>query len=214
MKPGSAALANRRRSHQDERRLSAAADDRLLIERIAQRDREALQCLYFAYHRRMSRFLMRLMHRYDLAEEVINDTMFLVWQQAARFRGDSQVSTWILGIAYRRALKALRYAQPPGGVFLCEAPEAGHDAGASQRELRQCIDIALTSLPAEQRLVVELCYFMGYSCAEIARIADCPVNTVKTRMYHARSRLRGMLPALAFDVEALHDWSQQHERDA
>jgi len=193
-------------------RTVASHDDRALVARIAQRDRDALQRLYFTYHRRLSRFLMRIMHRYDLTEEVINDTMFVVWQQAGRFRGDSQVSTWILGIAYRRALKALRRVRPTDSALVQEAPEHGHDAGAAQRELRQCIDLALASLSAEQRLVIELCYFMGYSCEEIARIAACPVNTVKTRMYHARLRMRELLPSLA-DADALHDWNQLHDHN-
>ena len=61
--------------------------------------------------RALARFLMRLALRYELAEEVINDTFWVVWRQAERFRGDSRVSTWIMGIAYRRALRALRTAR-------------------------------------------------------------------------------------------------------
>jgi RNA polymerase sigma-70 factor (ECF subfamily) len=52
-------------------------------------------------------------------------------------------------------------------------------------------------LPPAQRLVVELAYFLGHSCEEIAAITDCPVNTVKTRLFHARERLRACLPGLS-----------------
>jgi RNA polymerase sigma-70 factor (ECF subfamily) len=52
-------------------------------------------------------------------------------------------------------------------------------------------------VPPEQRMVLELTYYLGYSCAEIATIMECPVNTVKTRMFHARRKLRDLLPQLA-----------------
>jgi len=79
-----------------------------LMARIANGDRKAFEELYNLYHRRMARFLTRLTHRFDLAEEVINDTFWVVWRKARDFRGDSQPSTWILGIAYRKARNALR----------------------------------------------------------------------------------------------------------
>jgi len=84
-------------------------------------DRKAFEELYNLYHRRMARFLTRLTHRYDLAEEVINDTFWVVWRKARDFRGDSQPSTWILGIAYRKAAmrcapRALRTPEPGGRV--------------------------------------------------------------------------------------------------
>ncbi len=79
-----------------------------LLARIGEGDRKAFEELYNLYHRRMARFLTRLTHRYDIAEEVINDTFWVVWRKARSFRGDSQPSTWILGIAYRKARNAFR----------------------------------------------------------------------------------------------------------
>lgn len=171
-------------------------DDRALLERIAAGDRPAIQRLYFAYHRRLSRFLSRTVRRPDLVEEIVNDTMFTVWRSAGDFRGDSRVSTWVMGIAYRHALKRMRRDRRSSGMLSIEQHEIdpGNDAGAGQRELRECIEQALLSLPAPQRLAIELAYFMGYNCEEIATITDCPVNTVKTRLFHARERLRALLP--------------------
>src|SRR2546430_7460478 len=62
----------------------------------------------YLYHRRLARFLTRLTSHFDVAEEIINDTFLIVWRKARDFRGDSQPSTWILGIAYRRARNAFR----------------------------------------------------------------------------------------------------------
>ena len=167
-----------------------------LLVRIAGRDSAAMKELYLLYHRRLARFLMRLTTRYDLAEEIINDTFWVVWQHAGDFRGASRVSTWILGIAYRRGLKTLRYAGPPPADTNVEA-EAGSEEPAKQEELNEWLDVALQRLPLEQRMVIELAYHVGHSCEEIASIMQCPVNTVKTRMFHARRKLKALLTTLA-----------------
>jgi len=167
-----------------------------LLVRIARHDSAAMKELYLLYHRRLARFLMRLTTRYELAEEIINDTFWVVWQHAGDFRGASRVSTWIMGIAYRRGLKTLRYAGPPppdGDLFA----EIGSDEPARQEEINEWLDVALQRLPLEQRTVIELAYHVGHSCEEIASIMQCPVNTVKTRMFHARRKLKVLLTNLA-----------------
>jgi DNA-directed RNA polymerase specialized sigma24 family protein len=87
---------------------SSNARELELLRQVAAGDRVAFKELYLIYHRRLARFLMRMTSRHDLIEEVINDTLWTVWLKAGDFRGDSLVSTWIVGITYRRALKALR----------------------------------------------------------------------------------------------------------
>src|SRR5262245_55029083 len=159
---------------------SGAPDDLALLSRVSEGDRDAFRRLYSHYHRRLHRFLMRLTRERQLTEEVINDTMMVVWQHAADFRGASRVSTWILGIAYRRALKTLERtrntsaqdvivaaASAPDGVLL---DALGHGA-----ETHDWIDAALTRLSAEHRMVIELAYFLGLSCEEIAEIVGCPL---------------------------------------
>jgi RNA polymerase sigma-70 factor (ECF subfamily) len=168
-----------------------------LIRRVSLRDRVALRELYLLYHRRLSRFLMRLTQRQDVAEEVINDTLLVVWNSADRFRGDSRVSTWIVGIAYRRALKSIRRRRSFELVEL-EATDSlvGVD-GLQACETQEWIEEALAELPIEQRMCLELAYVLGHSCEEISIITSCPVNTVKTRLYHARRKLSTLLPHLA-----------------
>ena len=169
-----------------------------LISRIAAGDRRALEELYSLYHRRMARFLVRLTHRYELAEEIINDTFWVVWTKARDFRGDSQPSTWILGIAYRKARNAFRTAARQAAETSLEAeslPAVSEPFGTE--ELRDWLEQALAQLPPEQRLAVQLCYELGHSCEEIAAITGAPVNTVKTRLFHARAKLQKLLPRLA-----------------
>src|SRR5688572_13893852 len=86
----------------------------LLLAKVAARDREAFRRLYCLYHRRLHRFISRFACERGMAEEIINDTMLVVWQSAPEFRGDAKASTWILGIAYRRALKALERQRQSG----------------------------------------------------------------------------------------------------
>jgi RNA polymerase sigma-70 factor (ECF subfamily) len=71
------------------------------------------------------------------------------------------------------------------------------DDPVAEIEQRDLLDHALAVLPPEQRLVLELTYFLGHSCEEVAAITACPVNTVKTRMFHARRKLRELLPQLS-----------------
>jgi len=185
-----------------------AAREKDLIARIADGDRKAFEELYYLYHRRLARFLTRLTRRHDLAEEVVNDTFWVVWKKARTFRGDSQPSTWILGIAYRKARNAFRTSArlAEKNLQVDELPLTDEQP-ADVEELRDWLGRALAELPVEQRLAVELCYELGHSCEEIAKIMDCPVNTVKTRLFHARGKLQRLLPQLATPIPALADAS-------
>jgi RNA polymerase sigma-70 factor, ECF subfamily len=178
-------------------------DDGTLIARIRDGDRDALRQLYQVYSRRLSRFLARLTREPRLIEEIVNDTMLVVWQHAAEFRGDSQPSTWILGIAYRRALKALERDNSAArrSTAARESATALHgpvvDALVASAELDDWLRAALEKLSPEHRMTLELAYFLGLSCEEIAKIAGCPEGTVKTRMFYARRQLRELLVTLA-----------------
>ncbi len=173
------------------------AHEARLIRRIGEKDRDALTELYAIYHRRLARFLGRFIRQYEVVQEIVNDTLFIVWQQATQFRGKSRVSTWIMGIAYRRALRALRQAAThPSTQAFVDDSAPGHDA-IEQAEQRELLGRALDTLPLEQRMVLELTYYLGHSCEEIAAIVECPVNTVKTRMFHARRKLKALLPPLS-----------------
>jgi RNA polymerase sigma-70 factor (ECF subfamily) len=169
-----------------------------LLQRVAEGDRQSFEELYTLYHRRLSRFLMRLAPRYDFAEEIINDTFWVVWRKAGEFRGASRVSTWIMGIAYRRALRALRDERQvtAAGRWLAAEVQADSDDSVAAADVQDWIAHGLSALPEEQRLTLELAYFMGHSCEEIAAITDSPVGTVKARMFHAREKLRLALPSL------------------
>jgi len=159
--------------------------------------RPALEELYLGYHRRLARFLSRFTPRYENVKEIINDTFMVVWQSAKEFRHASQVSTWIIGIAYRTALKSLRRQKNHNAARpLDEYPEQTVDP-TQETEVQDWLRHGLSQLPVEQRLTLELAYHMGHSLEEIAAITECPVGTVKARMFHAREKLRQYLPTLS-----------------
>jgi RNA polymerase sigma factor (sigma-70 family) len=175
----------------------ASAEDHLtereLIHRVAARDRQAFEALYRRYAPRVFRYLSSQIRQRELVEEALDDVMMVVWQTAERYNGTSQVSTWILGIAHYKALKARARVSTLDAEFH-EADHGGiethsPEAIVGERELADTIRQAMDTLSAEQRAVVELTFYHGRSYTEIAEILDCPVNTVKTRMFHARQRL-------------------------
>lgn len=189
----------------------APDDETSLLRRVAAKDRKAFEALYNLYYRRLFAYLFKLTRRPDLVEEVLNDVMLAVWSGAPGFDGRSRASTWIFGIAYHKALKALtrRPAMFSGSSGLSgsngvhgdsQAPEpVDRDEPESllaRRELAGVLGRALHALSPEQRAVVELTYYYELSYQEIAEIVGCPVNTVKTRMFHARRRLKELLPGL------------------
>jgi len=175
--------------------------DRALIAAVGRGDRAAFERLYLAHQPALARFIARHTSRRDLVDEVINDAFWVVWRKAGEFRGESKVATWIIGIAYRCMLKALRGGVPADTETEAVSEELLTDVGgeAEQRELRDWVRRGLSLLAPEQRTTMELAYFLGQSCEEIAAIMNCATGTVKARMFHARLRLRNSLPALGGD---------------
>lgn len=184
----------KRRSGKSEARSNGAAE-RALLAAVARRDRQAFAELYRIYQPRLYGYLKRMVASQTLVEEIVDDVMFVVWTDARKFRGQAAVSSWIFGIAYRRALNALRKEGRFQAPLVREMETAAAPEGPSADFELVCAGLA--ELSPDHRQVIELTYFCGFSYQEIAEVAGCPVNTVKTRMYHARRRLKVLIPRLA-----------------
>ena len=176
-------------------------DDAACLAEIARGDRAAFERLYRRYYDRLFRFVMRVTGRMNVVEDVINDTMIVIWRKAGEYRAAAQASTWIFGIAYRKALKAVaresRMAEVPEEVV--ESGEAPPPEHLDRDGLHAAIRQAVMRLPPEHRAVVDLTFFFNRSYEEVAQILDCPVGTVKSRMFHARAKLRPLLTQLIGD---------------
>lgn len=169
-----------------------------LIARLCDADEYALEQLYHHYYTRLFRFVARITHHEDLIDEVINDVMYVVWEKAGSYNPQCKPSTWIFGIAFNKARQALRDADRSEEESLDGIDEDSswlgkQDAGLRQLEMDDWLGAALNELSAEHRTVIELTYYEGLHYSEIATIMDCPENTVKTRMHHARKNLAAIL---------------------
>ena len=168
---------------------SRESDTALLIA-IGAGDHLALEKLYLNYRKRLVRFLRRFTQSVQDIEEIINDTLMVVWCDANDFRFESQVSSWIFGIAYFTALKSIRRGKN-------RFASRGFDECLSQivdpaleTEVHDWVMNGLNRLPDEQALALQLSYHMGHSLVEIAKMTGTPVGTVKARMFHGRQKLR------------------------
>jgi len=169
-----------------------------LLRAVCDGKETAFEKLYSLYFERLYRFL----YRFGVAggvtsiEALINEIMYLVWMKAHTFTYTSRVSTWIFGIAVNVARKTqaveLRHRQRH-----VDAEEANFDAASNSwdegLEAQDLLEKALAQLSPEHRAVVELTYYQGFHYREIADILNCPENTVKTRMYHAKLKLNDLL---------------------
>jgi len=170
----------------------------LWIAQIARGDRGAFERLYGAYQRPLFRYFLHFVHTVEVAEELTDDVLVEVWKNAARFHGKSKPSVWVFGIAYHKAMDALRRRRPP--VVDIHAIESVPDeqrgtpeTAALRDSVRGEVAAALATLSAEHRAVLVLTFGHGYGYAEIAQVVGCPVNTVKTRMFYAKKRLKETL---------------------
>lgn len=172
------------------------ASDARLIKAVAGGDKHAFELLYRGYFPRLTRFLHGMTRNVQLVEEIVNDTMLVVWQKAGTFDGTCKPSTWIFAIAYRKACKAIKGLDEPVEADpdrLEACAECGPERELGLHRLQHAVGTALAHLPPVQAAVVRLTYHHDMGYADIAAVMDCPVNTVKTRMFHARLRLRELL---------------------
>ena len=127
---------------------------------------------------------------YQTSEEIVSDILYVVWDKAGSFRGDALVSTWIYGIAYRKTLDRLRKRRFTWLPLRAELP--GDDVDASN-ERADWVQSGILNLPPKQRLTVMLVFYLGLTYEETSQATGVPVNTVKTRMFHARRALKEYL---------------------
>jgi RNA polymerase sigma-70 factor (ECF subfamily) len=173
------------------------ASDEVLIGRIAQGDRLAMQVLFARHHVRVFRFVLRLVRNEATAEDLISDVFLDVWRQAGSFEGRSAVTTWLLSIARFKALSVLR--RKPEQELDEETAEAIVDTADTpqvaleKKDKGEILREALGALSAEHREIVDLVYYHEKSVEDVARIVGIPEATVKTRMFYARKKLAELL---------------------
>jgi RNA polymerase sigma-70 factor (ECF subfamily) len=173
-----------------------------LLKRVATGDQQAFETLHRALARTIFAFSINQLRDSQRAEDVVVDTMHEVWKHPQRFDGSSKLSTWVLGIARNKILTALRERAHAHEDLSDDVMETVADDACSpfeslaidQREhgVRECMN----RLSDEHRECMHLVFYEGYSLREVAQLQDCPENTVKTRLFHARKRIQNCLRLL------------------
>lgn len=190
----------RRASANSKEKLRKLADEDLM-DRVAGNDADAFEIVLERHSDAAFSLAYRICGRRSLAEDIAQEAFLSVWRSGARYdRARGSVRTWTLGIVHNRAVDALRRsgvhdrrrASDEGIEETLEAPERT-DLQALDKAVSQEIRGALGELPAEQRRVIELAYFGGFTHVEIASMLDTPVGTVKGRMRLGLNKLRGHL---------------------
>jgi RNA polymerase sigma-70 factor (ECF subfamily) len=169
----------------------------ILIRRIAQGDQLAMRTLFGRHRVALYRWLRRLVGDEALAEDLLSEVFLDVWRKALSFEARSSVSTWLLAIARHKALSARRrrtHAEleadtAPSLVDPADDPELA----LQKKDRAEFLRRAVARLSSEHGEVIDLVYYHGKSVREVARIVGLPEATVKTRMFHARKQLAGMV---------------------
>ena len=174
-----------------------------LLERIGQGDEAAFRVLYKMFSRKLYAYTLRQTGDPAQAEEIVSDTLYEVWKQPTRFRGDAQFSTWLIGIARNKVLMAFRARRPDSDHEDLDdlADQLEGEGGCAfdvlaHKQRQQGVQHCMGKLSDEHRECVHLVFFEGMSLGEVAQVQACPENTVKTRLFHARQKLRNCLRLL------------------
>jgi RNA polymerase sigma-70 factor (ECF subfamily) len=180
-----------------ERAFSGSSDS--LVSRVRDGDATALAALYRQHHHAVRAFARRLLGDATLAEDLVHDVFVAVPSALRRYRSDAEVRTFLMSIAVNRAKHHIRAAIRARRMVERLAVEprrtaaGAPDEDCERRELCDELQRALDELPVEQRVVVVLCAVEDRTAAEVAAIVGAPENTVRTRLFHGRRKLRELL---------------------
>jgi RNA polymerase sigma-70 factor, ECF subfamily len=166
-----------------------------LVRAVGKGDAQAFEQLYEATNKRVFQYLCRFTNDRHLAEDLTMDTYTEVWKSAGRFRGESKVATWMIGIARNMAMNEFR---KNGKIKLQELDEDITDPPAqfhacAGTETTKILAEALNRLPVSHREILDLVFLQGMNYEDISQIVDIPLNTVKTRVFYAKEKLRNAL---------------------
>ena len=187
--------------------------DESLLQRIAERDTNALEAIYDRHAQVVFNLINRIVQDRAVADEIMHDTFWTIWKNAHSYRSSGTAAAWMYRIARNRSLDELRRekARPQAVSTSSEEPEQERtlvdtdalsvedlaEHGWKRRHLRH----ALADIPVEQRQCLELAYFEGYSQSEIATQMGTPVGTVKTRMRIGLEKLGRILRSAGWEAE-------------
>jgi RNA polymerase sigma-70 factor (ECF subfamily) len=182
--------------------MTAAQTDQQLVAKVQKGDSRAFDLLVLKYQHKIFGLISRYVHDADEVQDVAQEAFIKAYRALPRFRGDSAFYTWLYRIAINTAKNHLvsRSRRPPGSDVEVEDAEY-YDGGSALRdinspenalfgaELKAVVERALSALPDDLKTAVTLREFDGLSYEDIAEIMDCPVGTVRSRIFRAREAI-------------------------
>jgi RNA polymerase sigma-70 factor (ECF subfamily) len=182
-------------------RVPDLAEEDDLVTRVRAHDVDALATVYDAHHVALRMLARRLVGDDSIAEDLVHDTFVALPSAIRRFRGGSALRTFVMGIAVNRARKYIRAATRRRAAYERHAAQPtppdspSPDAELARRQLAAALHRALDMLPADQRIAFVLCEIDELTSKAAAAIVGCPEETIRTRLFHARKKLRAHLEA-------------------
>ncbi|MEO8184212.1 MAG: RNA polymerase sigma factor [Deltaproteobacteria bacterium] len=169
-----------------------------VLERLRQGDSRALGEVYDQHHQAERAFAGRLLGDSTAAEDLVHEVFVTLPRAARRFRGESSLRSFLIGIAIQHARHHVRSASRRRAAFarLSAEPERAvrsPEASAAERRLLEAVQQALDELPLDQRVAFVLCDVEERSSVEAAELVHAPEATLRTRLFHARRKLRAAL---------------------
>ena len=190
-----------------------ADTDLMLVERTVAGDQKAFELLVIKYQRRIERLIGRMVRDVDLVEDIAQETFIRAYRALAQFRGEAQFYTWLYRIAVNTAKKALgdlkrdplvsesalrgrddddETSSVENELTTSETPETVLAA----KEIAATVNAAMEALPEELRQAVTLREIEGLSYEEIAEVMNCPIGTVRSRIFRAREAISAKVKPL------------------
>lgn len=187
--------------------------DALLVERVKQGDKRAFEMLVVKYQRRVVRLISRMVRDTDLVEDIAQETFIRVYRALPQFRGESAFYTWLYRIAVNTARKALLdLKRDPLVLASAAASDAENDetsrvesepstgetpeALLASKEIAAAVNAAVAALSEDLRQAITLREIEGLSYEEIAELMNCPIGTVRSRIFRAREAIAARLRPL------------------
>lgn len=185
--------------------IKAIDSDAPLVARAVAGDKKAFELLVIKYERRIQRLIGRMVRDVDLVEDIAQETFIRAYRALAQFRGDAQFYTWLYRIAVNTAKKSLmdlkRNPTVSENSFKSDDDDETSpleneltssetpDAVLASKEIAQIINTALEALPEELRQAITLREIEGLSYEEISEAMNCPIGTVRSRIFRAREAI-------------------------
>lgn len=179
----------------------------MLVERTVAGDQKAYELLVIKYQRRIERLIGRMVRDSDLVEDIAQETFIRAYRALSQFRGEAQFYTWLYRIAVNTAKKALvDLKRDPlvsettlrgGGDDEDETSSVENELTSAEtpetvlaaKEIAAAVNSAMEALPDELRQAVTLREIDGLSYEEIAEVMNCPIGTVRSRIFRAREAI-------------------------